>query len=231
MFAVGEIVSHPEMCIAEGRSLQQGMTFRAPPDISVLLMSARPGAPYRDRIEDEGRVMVYEGHDVPRTRETPDPKSVDQRLTTAAGTKTSNGLFYDAAIRFARGQAEAALVHGYEKVRPNIWVFNGLFRLADARREHDDSRYVFRFRLELIENRAAQVQSQKPDLPRTRLIPSSVKRDVWKRDGGRCVECGSAENLHFDHVIPYSKGGSSLVEDNVQLLCARHNLGKQDRIE
>ena len=58
-----------------------------------------------------------------------------------------------------------------------------------------------------------------------------VKRAVWKRDAGRCVECGSEDNLHFDHVLPYSKGGSSLVAENVQLLCARHNLAKSDRIQ
>ena len=62
------------------------------------------------------------------------------------------------------------------------------------------------------------------------MIPSDVKLAVWKRDRGRCVACGSTDNLHFDHVLPYSKGGSSLLAENVQLLCARHNLAKSDRI-
>jgi 5-methylcytosine-specific restriction endonuclease McrA len=44
------------------------------------------------------------------------------------------------------------------------------------------------------------------------------------------VLCGSSENLHFDHVIPFSRGGSSLREENVQLLCAKHNLEKHDAI-
>lgn len=64
----------------------------------------------------------------------------------------------------------------------------------------------------------------------TRIIPTSVKLEVWKRDKGRCVECGSADNLHFDHIIPWSRGGSSLTAENVQLLCARHNIVKRDRI-
>ena len=63
------------------------------------------------------------------------------------------------------------------------------------------------------------------------MIPSAVKLAVWKRDDGRCVVCGASDELHFDHVIPYSAGGSSITADNVQILCARHNLEKSDRIE
>jgi 5-methylcytosine-specific restriction endonuclease McrA len=58
-----------------------------------------------------------------------------------------------------------------------------------------------------------------------------VKLAVWKRDQGKCVDCGSTANLHFDHIIAYSRGGSSLVAANVQLLCARHNLAKHDKIQ
>jgi 5-methylcytosine-specific restriction endonuclease McrA len=64
-----------------------------------------------------------------------------------------------------------------------------------------------------------------------RIIPTAVKLEVWKRDGGKCAMCGATTELHFDHIIPYSKGGTSLKADNVQLLCARHNLEKRDKIE
>jgi 5-methylcytosine-specific restriction endonuclease McrA len=76
---------------------------------------------------------------------------------------------------------------------------------------------------------ATDVDSQ--DIDHNRIIPTAVKLEVWKRDKGKCVRCGSQNNLHFDHVIPYSKGGSSLVSENIQILCARHNLAKRDRIE
>jgi len=68
-------------------------------------------------------------------------------------------------------------------------------------------------------------------LSRTRMIPSAVKQAVWERDKGACTMCGAKDELHFDHIIPYSKGGSSMVVTNVQLLCARHNLGKSAKIE
>lgn len=59
----------------------------------------------------------------------------------------------------------------------------------------------------------------------SRVIPQDVKIAVAARDGGRCRQCGSAENLHYDHVIPWSKGGANTVS-NIQLLCGRCNLRK-----
>jgi 5-methylcytosine-specific restriction endonuclease McrA len=70
-----------------------------------------------------------------------------------------------------------------------------------------------------------------PDKPvRRRVIPTAVKLEVWKRDGGKCVACGATDELHFDHDLPYALGGTSLTAANVQLLCARHNLEKRDSI-
>ena len=56
-------------------------------------------------------------------------------------------------------------------------------------------------------------------------IPDNVKIFVWKRDGAKCVKCGSKENLEFDHVIPFSRGGSSTAR-NLQLLCETCNRSK-----
>jgi 5-methylcytosine-specific restriction endonuclease McrA len=48
---------------------------------------------------------------------------------------------------------------------------------------------------------------------------------VWQRDEGKCRNCGSRQDLHFDHVIPRSLGGSSTVE-NIQILCRTCNQKK-----
>lgn len=45
------------------------------------------------------------------------------------------------------------------------------------------------------------------------------------RDGGRCRQCGSTAQLHFDHVIPISRGGANTVA-NIQLLCGACNRAK-----
>lgn len=59
----------------------------------------------------------------------------------------------------------------------------------------------------------------------TRSIPQDVKIAVAARDSGRCRQCGSATDLHFDHVIPWSKGGANTVA-NIQLLCGPCNRRK-----
>lgn len=61
------------------------------------------------------------------------------------------------------------------------------------------------------------------------LIPQGVRQVVWRRDGGRCVQCGADVNLHFDHIIPVAKGGATTVE-NIQILCAPCNLSKGAKI-
>jgi hypothetical protein len=65
--------------------------------------------------------------------------------------------------------------------------------------------------------------------PRREAIPRAVQREVWQRDGGRCVECSTRELLCFDHIVPFSRGGSNTVR-NIQLLCERCNLSKGNRL-
>ena len=146
------------------------------------------------------------------------------------GTLTQNGLFFEAAKKFAQGESPE-IVKVYEKVRSGIWTFNGLFRLVDGWMESSEGRIVFKFKLELLEQELVVDEAVIIEPEHARLIPANVKLEVWKRDKGRCVKCGSKDNLHFDHIIPYSKGGSSLVAENIQLLCARHNLEKRDKIQ
>jgi len=67
--------------------------------------------------------------------------------------------------------------------------------------------------------------------PKTdRYISKSVKISVWRRDSGKCVECGSQEKLEYDHIIPVTKGGSN-TDRNVQLLCEKCNRQKSANIQ
>ena len=65
----------------------------------------------------------------------------------------------------------------------------------------------------------------------TKREPSArLKVQVLMRDGNRCRLCGvecndGLHNIHFDHIIPWSKGGETTLE-NLQVLCSDCNLAK-----
>jgi HNH endonuclease len=71
------------------------------------------------------------------------------------------------------------------------------------------------------------VEEGRAQRPRGRRepIPREVKRAVFERDGGKCVQCGSNFDLQYDHVIPLALGGAGTIR-NLQLLCADCNREK-----
>jgi 5-methylcytosine-specific restriction endonuclease McrA len=60
-------------------------------------------------------------------------------------------------------------------------------------------------------------------------IPESVRHEVWRRDEGRCVDCGSRVNLEYDHIVPVSGGGSNTAR-NIELRCESCNRQKGARV-
>jgi hypothetical protein len=227
-----EIIPYLEMCQREKLSLQRGMNFHAGNAYSIILMSIRPNAPYDDLFLEDGSTLIYEGHDIPRGSRVIDPKSENQPEFTPAGKLTENGKFHKAAQDYKNGLRPCEQVKVYEKIHNGIWSYNGFFQLVDSWIKNTGKRNVFKFKLVAInEPTINTVPVSQSDGERRRIIPTPVKLEVWKRDGGRCIVCGASDELHFDHIIPFSKGGTSLKADNVQLLCARHNLEKSNRIE
>jgi HNH endonuclease len=233
-FQPGDIISYIEMCRAVGASLQRGMNYRLCGEESLILMSRRAGAPYEDEIDSSGKVLIYEGHDCSKTKDCPDPKQVDQPEHFPSGELTQNGLFLASVKKFKQNEAPPERVRVFEKIKDGIWAYNGVFELVDCRNDYARERRVFKFTLKVIHSEDHEIQTQRrAALDDDRIIPSWVKLEVWKRDNGTCQipDCGATTGLHFDHVIPYSKGGSSKDPLNIRILCGRHNLAKHDKIE
>ncbi|MDE0026380.1 MAG: hypothetical protein OXP69_18375, partial [Spirochaetaceae bacterium] len=65
---------------------------------------------------------------------------------------------------------------------------------------------------------------------RSRYIPVAVKREVWRRDQGRCSyvdphsgrRCGSRYRLEIDHVVPFALGGRTELF-NLRVRCRAHH--------
>lgn len=225
-----DIVSYREMCDAENaQTMQRGMNFRMNHSYSVFLMSQKSNALYSDRVYEDGITIEYEGHDVSKTY-TENPKSQDQPERLPSGKLTQNGLFIKAVNEYKINKVKPEVVKVYEKIQEGVWSLKGHFDLTDYKIVHDGKRNVFRYILKLSD-RVENLNQEDFKLSHTRLIPSQVKKDVWKRDRGKCVLCGASKNLHFDHELPFSKGGTSLSIHNVRLLCVKCNLRKSDKIE
>lgn len=107
------------------------------------------------------------------------------------------------------------------------WTTAGAYTSADIKallytRQRQSER-------ELEHAHAVLAASTSPAKRKREPIPKDVRLAVWARDGGCCVECGSDFDIQYDHIIPFSMGGASTVE-NMQLLCARCNQTKGGRL-
>lgn len=146
----GDIISYFDMCQTEGYSLQRGMNFRVNEGVCVFLMSLRKGAPYADRVEENGQILIYEGHDAQKNWARI-PKEMDQPMYSPAGTLTENGKFYEVAQKCKKGLQNPEPVKVYEKIKDGIWVYNGVFDLLDSWLEDSDNRKVFKFKLKITD--------------------------------------------------------------------------------
>ena len=224
-----KIIKYIDLVMNEGgKQIQKGMNFGINTSYSVVLMSVARNAPYNDEMLDDG-IIKYEGHDI-FSRSIELKKSTDQPMKFSSGTLTENGKFFNAAKEYKLGKRNAVKIKVYRKLRPGIWVDMGFYELTDAFLENDGKRNVFKFLLKPIFEDIGNEISENVDIIQQRYIPGKIMQEVFLRDKGKCVVCGSEDNLHYDHKIPYSKGGTSIDSKNIQLLCARHNLRKSNKL-
>jgi hypothetical protein len=170
----GEVISYLQMCRAEGVSLQRGMNFGSAGSMSVILMSRRPGAPYDDRVEEDGRVLIYEA----TTRHKSGAARIRRRSTSPSGVSGAHLPKTDCFSKLLHNTGDsgtpAERVRVYEKMRDGIWTFNGTFKLVDGWREESHGRLVFKFRLEVDPDATPVSDPREPRLEQNRLIPDML---------------------------------------------------------
>jgi 5-methylcytosine-specific restriction endonuclease McrA len=132
-------------------------------------------------------------------------------------------------FRFAAGEPFARAV---ERLRAMLWHKFPAGRLEDVLFEAASD---FIARRDPSREPKRRTESRRAS-HRSRRIPASIRRAVWRRDEARCVfsgpagRCGEKRGLEIDHVVPWALGGRSDESSNLRLLCRTHNQSEARRI-
>jgi 5-methylcytosine-specific restriction endonuclease McrA len=145
-------------------------------------------------------------------------------------------------VRFRRADMESlrreqmakpvrVLEHGHS--RRVWWWFENSFYWEDDGYSSDDVLALVRDRQRRKQRqlqRAKDLLSIEEDRgPRRDPIPRDIRRAVFTRDGGRCVQCSGTFDLQYDHILPVALGGATTIQ-NLQVLCADCNREKSDSV-
>lgn len=173
-----------------------------------MLKSSQKEEAEKKRVEDERSAEFWRQH----AREAEERRKLQHERYLAYVEKERN--------RVETPEYKAQLERG-RKDREDREKAEIAARLKEKQRRRELEKQV---RLELIDSGDLfGDEAKRPPIPR------EVVDAVYRRDGARCVYCGSTENLQLDHIIPFSKGGATTLE-NLQLLCQKCNLEKSNKI-
>lgn len=90
--------------------------------------------------------------------------------------------------------------------------------------------------IQLLDDIQDRIENEMPRHKTKRDINLRMRFLVMKRDNFKCCMCGRSPattpglELHIDHIVPWSKGGETVI-DNLQTLCSDCNLGKSNLSE
>jgi hypothetical protein len=134
------------------------------------------------------------------------------------------------AMKAAQRSNPVTLLHDGKRT---LWYFHDCLYWDDDGLGGDDIKALIHQRERRLQQKLQAARSlmnaDETGRPTRIPIPSEIRRAVFERDGGRCVECVSNFDLQYDHVLPVALGGATTVE-NLQLLCADCNRRKSDSL-
>lgn len=200
------VLLHPHLDDARADDLVKEARGKSKREVETFLAPLSP----RPEPRDEIRVMAVSAapdDDMPlfraaRPADLPEPPQVRSQLSFVAGP---------------------VLLEFLEKAKGLLWHKFPEGRLEDVFTE------ALRALLEIKDPGLWETHGRRTQSA-GRNIPKWVRRQVWKRDKGRCVyeapdgrRCGSRAGLEYDHIVPWARGGTSNDAANIRLLCRAHN--------
>jgi hypothetical protein len=156
-----------------------------------------------------------------------------RRYAVQSGRKIIELRLSKAQADEARQKQETEPVLLLQDGRRNLWQYLDAFWWDDDGLDIDDIKALVLQRKRRLEQKLQSARSlmraEENGRPTRAPISTELKRAVFERDGGRCVECDSTFDLQYDHILPVALGGATTFE-NLQILCADCNRNKSDSI-
>jgi hypothetical protein len=159
------------------------------------------------------------------------PRMFTGRWALRCGQKIYPHRWKDPQVAAWRDQQRRQPVLLLRQGRGSLWWFRDRFYWDYDGHSSDD---VMALALQRVRREERRLQSARSLMNGARgsgrapILPEVV-RDVIERDGLRCVECGSTDDLQLDHILPVALGGATSVE-NLHVLCGGCNRAKSDSL-
>ena len=152
---------------------------------------------------------------------------VGWRWRFAQGDTRSDASWSTSKVRALLAAQAAEPVSILSDGSRTYWVFEQRFFWEDEGLSARDVLALVRDRQRRSQRKldrahAALAQDDGGPAMRREHVPREIRQLVFERYGGCCAECSSSFEIQFDHVIPFSMGGATTVE-NLQILCAPCN--------
>jgi hypothetical protein len=155
------------------------------------------------------------------------------RYALQSGKRTFDARWKKPWVEAARAQQQDEPVLLFTLKERSYWWFHDCIYWDDDELSSDDVKALVLQRERTHQRKlqtAHSLMRAEEDGRQTRApVPVEIRRVVFERDGGKCVECGSNFDLQYDHVLPVALGGATTVE-NLQLLCSDCNQRKSDSL-
>lgn len=152
-------------------------------------------------------------------------------INAVLSDRSTNGVYRLAMLAIAdcAGEASVAAIQKWVNCdEPSAGsILDDLVNMGLVSEEYDDDFYTVKYWSQWLNDLTYGPAPSTRE--RSRYIPASVRAAVFDRDGDKCQYCGAVDvQMHIDHVVPFSKGGSNDIE-NLTVACASCNLSKRDK--
>lgn len=156
-----------------------------------------------------------------------------RRHAVQSGRKIMELRWSKTEVRAAQQAQATEPVQVWRDGRRSLWLFMDSFYWDDDGLGAEDVKALVLQRKRRLEQKLQSARSmmraEENGRPTRAPISTELRRAVFERDGGCCVECGETFDLQYDHILPVARGGATTLE-NLQLLCAECNRRKSDSI-